>query len=70
MSAATSIESTGAPAAQVRRAVRVEPVTLARVVRSEWLKFRTLRSTLAVLAAACLGMFGVALIVAGLVLPG
>ncbi len=64
MSAATSVESAGASAAQVRRAVQVEPVTLARVVRSEWLKFRTLRSTLAVLAAACLGMFGVALIVA------
>ena len=64
MSAATSVESAGASAAQVRRAVQVEPVTLARVVRSEWLKFRTLRSTLAVLAAAWLGMFGVALIVA------
>src|SRR3978361_1718390 len=32
------------------------PVTLARVIASEWLKFRTLRSTLVVLAAAMLGM--------------
>jgi ABC-2 type transport system permease protein len=32
------------------------PVTLPRVVASEWLKFRTLRSTLLVLAAAVLAM--------------
>jgi ABC-type transport system involved in multi-copper enzyme maturation permease subunit len=32
------------------------PVTQARVIASEWLKFRTLRSTLVVLAAAMAGM--------------
>jgi ABC-type transport system involved in multi-copper enzyme maturation permease subunit len=40
------------------------PVTLRRVVRSEWRKFVSLRSTLAVLAAAVLGMLIVAMIVA------
>lgn len=40
-----------------------EPVTLTRVVRSEWIKFRTLRSTLSVLGAAVLGI----LLAAGLV---
>ncbi len=32
------------------------PVSQAKVIRSEWLKFRTLRSTLAVLGAAVVGM--------------
>lgn len=40
------------------------PVTLPRVISAEWLKFRTLRSTLAVLAAAMVGMVAIALIVA------
>ena len=39
------------------------PVTLPRVITSEWIKFRTLRSTLAVLGAAVLGM----ILAAGLV---
>ncbi len=39
------------------------PVTLPRVINSEWIKFRSLRSTLAVLGAAVLGM----LLAAGLV---
>ena len=43
--------------------VRTEPVTLRRVVTSEWKKFRTLRSTVAVLAAAALGMVLLGLIV-------
>ncbi len=47
-----------------RTEVASEPVTLARVIRSEWIKFRTLRSTLAVLGAAVAGMIGIALIVA------
>jgi ABC-type transport system involved in multi-copper enzyme maturation permease subunit len=33
-----------------------KPVTLPRVIASEWVKFRTLRSTLIVLGAAMLGM--------------
>lgn len=44
--------------------VKSEPVTLRRVIRSEWIKFTTLRSTLAVLAAALIALPGVALIVA------
>ncbi|MEO6117117.1 MAG: ABC transporter permease subunit [Jatrophihabitantaceae bacterium] len=35
-----------------------------RTVKSEWLKFRSLRSTLSVLGVAVLGMVGIALIVA------
>jgi ABC-type transport system involved in multi-copper enzyme maturation permease subunit len=42
----------------------VEPVTLRRTVTSEWIKFRTLRSTLAVLALALAGMLVIGLIVA------
>ena len=45
-------------------AVETHPVTLARVISSEWIKFRTLRSTLAVLGAAAIGMIAIALIVA------
>ncbi len=41
-----------------------EPFTLATAVTSEWIKFRTLRSTLAVLGGAVVGMFAIALIVA------
>lgn len=41
-----------------------EPVTLARVITSEWVKFRTLRSTVTVLLVAVLGMLAIALIVA------
>ncbi len=40
------------------------PVTLPRVIAAEWLKFRTLRSTVAVLGAAVLGMLVIALVVA------
>ena len=48
------------------RTARVEsqPVTLRRCVASEWIKFRTLRSSWAVLGAAMLGMLVFALIVA------
>jgi ABC-type transport system involved in multi-copper enzyme maturation permease subunit len=64
MTAATSVEATGRPASAGRPEVEVEPVTLPRVIRAEWIKFRTLRSTVTVLASACVGMFVVALIVA------
>jgi ABC-2 type transport system permease protein len=43
---------------------RTQPVTLRRVVASEWIKFRSLRSTLAVLGAAVVGMIAIALLVA------
>jgi ABC-2 type transport system permease protein len=41
-----------------------QPVTLRRVIRSEWIKFWTLRSTRAVLGAAIAGMLVLALVVA------
>jgi ABC-2 type transport system permease protein len=44
--------------------VASEPVNLRRAITAEWIKFRTLRSTLAVLAAAVIGMLLVALLVA------
>lgn len=40
------------------------PVTQARVIDSEWLKFRTLRSTWAVLGAAVLGMLVLGTVIA------
>ncbi len=52
------------PAEQDGTAVVSEPVTLRRVIHSEWIKFRTLRSTLAVLAGAMFGMVAVALVIA------
>jgi ABC-2 type transport system permease protein len=42
----------------------VHRVTFGRVVTAEWIKFRTLRSTVAVLGAAMLGMIVIGLIVA------
>jgi ABC-2 type transport system permease protein len=47
-----------------RSAAAGEPVTLARVVRSEWIKFRSLRSTIAVLGAAMVGMVVIGLLIA------
>lgn len=47
-----------------RSAVEVEPVTFPRTLSSEFLKFVTLRSTVAVLGAAVLGMIVIALLVA------
>lgn len=44
--------------------VDVQPPTLARVVSSEWIKFRTLRSSWAVLGSAVVGMLVIGLIVA------
>lgn len=42
----------------------VQPVTIGRVVRSEWVKFRTLRSTWSVLAGAVVGLVVIAAIIA------
>lgn len=58
----TPVEPDG-QGAQVAR-VAVAPVTFGRVVRSEWLKFRTLRSTWSVLAAAMVGVIVIAGIIA------
>jgi ABC-2 type transport system permease protein len=55
--------STRAEAGHARTVVDSQPVTLRRVVRSEWRKFITLRSTLTVLGVAVLGMLVVGVIV-------
>ncbi|UQX86914.1 ABC transporter permease [Jatrophihabitans telluris] len=44
--------------------VRTEPVSLTRVLRAEWIKFTTLRSSWLVLGSAVAGMVLIALIVA------
>ena len=46
------------------RDAAAQPVTLRRVIRSEWIKFWTLRSTWAVLGAAVVGMLVLAVVVA------
>jgi ABC-type transport system involved in multi-copper enzyme maturation permease subunit len=56
-----------APAAAEREqapGVEAQPVTLRRVIKSEWIKFWTLRSTWLVLGAAVAGMVVLALVVA------
>ena len=55
-----------APAASRAAAsgAEAQPVTLRRVIKSEWIKFWTLRSTWAVLGAAVVGMLVLALVVA------
>lgn len=45
-------------------AIDAQPVTLMRVIRSEWIKFWSLRSTWAVLGTAILGMIVLGLVVA------
>ncbi|HEX4659091.1 MAG TPA: ABC transporter permease subunit [Streptosporangiaceae bacterium] len=56
------------PPSAARRAAApdaaAQPVTLRRVIRSEWIKFWTLRSTWAVLGAAVVGMLALAVVVA------
>ena len=47
-----------------RGRVESQPVTLSRAVRSEWIKFKTLRSSWAMLGGAVLAMIAIALIVA------
>lgn len=60
----TSTADHTAVGVEPRSAVTAHPVNLRRAVRSEWLKFWTLRSTVAVLAAAVVGMVVIGLIVA------
>jgi ABC-2 type transport system permease protein len=55
MSAAT----VAAPPAPKRSLVGVEPVTQARVIRSEWIKFSTLRSTWITLILSMVGTIGI-----------
>ena len=55
---------TAEPTAPRRRAARPNATILPRVVTSEWIKFRTLRSSWSALGAAVLGMVGFSLVVA------
>ncbi len=63
MTPTTAAHPTASTSARARDPL-TSPVTLRRVVRSEWIKFRTLRSTWAVLAAAVLGLVVIGLVVA------
>jgi ABC-2 type transport system permease protein len=56
----TSLTGTAAPP---RRVARVKPVTRRRVIRSEWIKLRTLRSSWFVLGATLVGIAGIGLLV-------
>jgi ABC-type transport system involved in multi-copper enzyme maturation permease subunit len=58
IAAPTATERAAAPG------IEAQPVTLRRVIRSEWIKFWTLRSTWLVLGAAVAGMVVLALLVA------
>ncbi|WP_149202302.1 ABC transporter permease subunit [Actinotalea subterranea] len=53
-----------APAAATRPRAAVKPVTLTRVVASEWIKFRTIRSTFWTLPVTALLMIGLAVLYA------
>ena len=68
MSSSATVTAPAAPRSAGPGA-EAQPVTLRRVVRSEWIKFWTLRSTWAVLGAAVAGMLVLALVVAWLVRP-
>jgi ABC-2 type transport system permease protein len=63
VSSSATVTAPAAPRATAP-GVEAQPVTLRRVVRSEWIKFWTLRSTWAVLSAAVVGMLVLALVVA------
>ena len=51
------------PAARLDRPATAAPVTQGRVVRSEWIKLGTLRSSWLTLLAAVAGMIGIGLLV-------
>jgi ABC-2 type transport system permease protein len=60
-----STATTAAPApGSARTAVDSRPVTFARTVKAEWIKWRSLRSSWAMLGAAVIGMPAIGLIVA------
>ena len=63
MSSSAIVTATAAPRVAAPDA-EAQPVTLRRVIKSEWIKFWTLRSTWAVLGAAVVGMVVLALVVA------
>ncbi len=60
----STITTTLAPATTARRPVAVRPVTQARVVASEWVKLRSLRSSWFTFTAAVVGMIGISLLIA------
>ncbi|MDP9093838.1 MAG: ABC transporter permease subunit [Actinomycetota bacterium] len=62
MSTAT-IDATPA-SLSTRAGVHSQPVTFARAAKSEWIKFRSLRSSWAVLGGAVLGVLAIGLVVA------
>jgi ABC-type transport system involved in multi-copper enzyme maturation permease subunit len=55
----TTLSPTAEPASRPQRRVPIAPVTQRRAIRSEWVKFTTLRSTWISLAAAVLGTVAV-----------
>jgi ABC-type transport system involved in multi-copper enzyme maturation permease subunit len=63
VSSSATVTAPAAPRAAAPGA-EAQPVTLRRVIKSEWIKFWTLRSTWAVLGAAVVGMLVLALVVA------
>jgi ABC-type transport system involved in multi-copper enzyme maturation permease subunit len=60
-----SIATTDTAAAPLSARARVEsqPISLARAVKAEWIKWRSLRSTWAMLGAAVFGMLAIGLII-------
>lgn len=64
MTATPTTTAMDVPVRQHHDRVNARPVTLRRVIGSEWVKFASLRSTWAVLGAAVLGMIVLALVVA------
>ena len=63
MSSAAAVAAPSGPRAAAP-GTEAQPVTVRRVIKSEWIKFWTLRSTWAVLGAAIVGMLVLALVVA------
>ena len=59
----TTTTETGSAVRSTASHVDSQPVSLARVVKAEWIKWRSLRSTWAVLGAAVVGMLAIGLVV-------
>ena len=64
MTTTTTLDRPGPTPQRAPSELITRPVTLRRVTTSEWIKFRTLRSTLAVLGAAVATVVAIGLIVA------
>lgn len=60
----TDVALSSEPGALRASSFEIHPVSQRRVLRSEWIKFRTLRSTLIVLAVTVIGIVGIGLIIA------